>query len=393
MFSLGGEFVLGPGRNVSYVHRMSNTRGHNPIKVALGYAGVLNPTGRRNRRGNVSLGLDLEAAGAPSSSTTMNGVAGGSGSAWKQQRDGELDRMRAWREERRKGKLFREAHEKQAETIPEVDLGSDGERGEEDEEDEGRTTPNGRKSARRSSSGRHLLEPLNNLAISTNGGDDSGDGFSEPTTPKSTMSRHLPLSPEHEGPRSTSPLPTFEFPQPPAHLPNFLPSPSTASSHSEHSQKSMFRFPSPGPEAGNSRASSPSGPNLLDPITLSIHFSKGSTPKLLSHSRGNSGSSLRSHTSNPSAASASNGGGGGFAWGKRAGSPHHSVNSDGPSHHSSAGDDIELRSRPGAIGGPSSFAFHRGRSHSPVGADGWRAPESLVGRAEVQVDSSSPNAF
>jgi PAS domain-containing protein len=120
----GGEFVCGPGRNVSYVHRMSNTRGHNPIKVALGYAGILNP-------GNFALGLEVEAGvSAGPSSKPLPG-------AWRAQRDGELDRMRAWREERRKGRLFREAQEARNEPIAEVNLDSDAE--------DGPTTPDGRR--------------------------------------------------------------------------------------------------------------------------------------------------------------------------------------------------------------------------------------------------------
>lgn len=290
---VGGEFVCGPGRNISYVHRMSNTRGHNPIKVALGYAGILNPDSRRNHRGNFALGLEVEAgvAAGPSSKPLPG--------AWRAQRDGELDRMRTWREERRKGRLFRETQEAKVEPIQEVNLESD--------DEDGPTTPGGR---RRTLNARALnghivgepadglMTPMSGMRVSP-GGDDSADGYeaSEPTTPRSAMSHdEVPLEEDHDAPRTSSPLPLFAFPSPPAHVPNFLPSPSAASSASS---KSMHRFPTPDPP---SRSSTPAGPNLLDPIALSIHFPKGSTPKLLSHSRGNSASS-------------------GVAWGKRAGSP------------------------------------------------------------------------
>jgi hypothetical protein len=366
----GGEFVCGPGRNVSYVHRMSNTRGHNPIKVALGYAGILNPDSRRNHRGNFALGLEVEAGvSAGPSSKPLPG-------AWRAQRDGELDRMRAWREERRKGRLFREAQEARNEPIAEVNLDSDAE--------DGPTTPDGR---RRTLNARALnghgigiavdglTTPMSGMRVSP-GGDDSADGYeaSEPTTPRSNLSHdEVPLEEDHDAPRTASPLPLFAFPSPPAHVPNFLPSPSTASSASS---KSMHRFPTPDPTP--SRSSTPAGPNLLDPMALSIHLSKGSTPKLLSHSRGNSASSN-------------------VAWGRRAGSPaaggsairgispalSSANHSPSPSVHSTDSANLIFG---GAGNGAEAIALgpiiNTSRGRPEGSADGWKMP--LVAAAPAQ---------
>lgn len=292
---------------------MSTTRGHNPIKVALGYAGVLNPDARRNRRGNFALGLEVEAGiDTSTNAKRMSGYAGSGPGAWRAQRDGELDRMRAWREERRRGKLFREVQEAQNEPIPETNGGDD----DDDEDGDGGSTPGGRRRTITANNGMTgIATPMANLSVSPVVRSADRYEASEPTTPRSLASSlHAPLEQDHDAPRSVSPLPTFAFPQPPAHLPNFLPSPSSAQS-SASEEKSMFRFPTPEP-ASISRASSPAGPNLVDPIALSINFSKGSTPKLLGHSRGNSSSSN-------------------VAWGKRAGSPAQSAGGRGASPHSS----------------------------------------------------------
>ncbi|CDZ96602.1 Uncharacterized conserved protein [Phaffia rhodozyma] len=84
MNQLGGEMVVGPNLEVHYTHRMSTTRGHAPITVAMAYAGA----------------LSTEEPILPSTLWNRPDVS------WKADRDGEIKRMRDWKAERRRGRLL-----------------------------------------------------------------------------------------------------------------------------------------------------------------------------------------------------------------------------------------------------------------------------------------------
>ncbi|RDX57095.1 hypothetical protein OH76DRAFT_1334854 [Lentinus brumalis] len=77
---LGGEFVIGPGFNCSYAHRMTTTRSHAPIREVLRAAGY--------HRAISSVGA-------------QEGVSVAEEDAWMEERRRSLARMRARKEKRR----------------------------------------------------------------------------------------------------------------------------------------------------------------------------------------------------------------------------------------------------------------------------------------------------
>ncbi|RPD59582.1 hypothetical protein L227DRAFT_503360 [Lentinus tigrinus ALCF2SS1-6] len=77
---LGGEFVIGPGFNCSYAHRMTTTRSHAPIREVLRAAGYHR---------------------AVSAAVAQEGINAAEEDAWMEERRRSLARMRARKEKRR----------------------------------------------------------------------------------------------------------------------------------------------------------------------------------------------------------------------------------------------------------------------------------------------------
>lgn len=265
---LGGEFTLGPGLAAHYAHRMSNTRGHAPIKVALAHAGVL-----ANRR-------PRPPSAAPAQGSTSAYTGGDSELdrlGWKVSRDSELERMRTWREERRRGRLFNPEGETIRETIHEGEDGS--------EDGTHRSIVSGRRPSAAESAPYSLRHHQSAAALRVPEDEDDDDVVDisrRPSTPDGTNT-----SATSQGSHILASAATFGFPTPPQHPPfsPILEAPSPAVAAHPFASPALYqRDSSAAGRARESTADSDLSPivDLSDPLASFPDSTSPSSPTHLS---------------------------------------------------------------------------------------------------------------
>lgn len=125
---LGGEFVFGPGLACTYAHRMPTTRSHASIKIPLAHAGVVFDGKPSPATKLSSAAVGRAPSGRRTGATSLNiDLAPGEVQSWRLERGLELERMRSWRESRRRGRysasgkkrdiILEDGEEKEAEEV------------------------------------------------------------------------------------------------------------------------------------------------------------------------------------------------------------------------------------------------------------------------------------